>query len=311
MSIGFIGLGKMGSRMAAKLLNDGYDVIVWNRSPEGISNFKFQISNSGYKKEIKVSETIENLVKNLEKPRIIWTMLPAGQATQTMLDQLSNLVDPGDIVINGANEHFSVTEKNYQDFKEKGIRFLGIGVSGGIIAEKEGYPLMVGGDKSAYDEIKPLLESLAKSKGGYAYFGEGGAGHFVKMVHNAIEYGYMQAIGEGFGVLEKSSYNFDLTEIAQLYRKNTLVSGFMMDRTEESLLHDPKLEKLEGIIAESGEATWTIDEAEKNNVAVPVIKESLRFRTRSQVDESIQKSFAARMVAALRNAFGGHAIKKK
>ena len=271
----------------------------------------FQISNSGYKKEIKVSETIENLVKNLEKPRIIWTMLPAGQATQTMLDQLSNLVDPGDIVINGANEHFSVTEKNYQDFKEKGIRFLGIGVSGGIIAEKEGYPLMVGGDKSAYDEIKPLLESLAKSKGGYAYFGEGGAGHFVKMVHNAIEYGYMQAIGEGFGVLEKSSYNFDLTEIAQLYRKNTLVSGFMMDRTEESLLHDPKLEKLEGIIAESGEATWTIDEAEKNNVAVPVIKESLRFRTRSQVDESIQKSFAARMVAALRNAFGGHAIKKK
>jgi 6-phosphogluconate dehydrogenase len=228
-----------------------------------------------------------------------------------MLTQLLNLVEKDDIIINGANEHFSVTEKNYKEFSEKGIRFLGIGVSGGIIAEKEGYPLMVGGDKSAYEEIKPLLESLAKPKGGYAYLGEGGAGHFVKMVHNAIEYGYMQAIGEGFGVLEKSSYNFDLAVIAQLYRKNTLISGFMMDRTEESLLHDPKLSGLEGVIAESGEATWTIEEAKKYDVPVPVIEDSLEFRKQSQIDEKISSSFAARMVAALRNVFGGHVVKRK
>ncbi len=305
MKLGFIGLGKMGSRMATKLIADGHDVIVWNRSKEGVENLKSQISN------LKSAETVEELVKQLGKEKIVWSMLPAGEATQTMLDQLRTLLEPHDIIINGANEHFSITEKNYESFKEKGVRFLGIGVSGGIIAEKEGYPLMVGGDKSAYEDIQPLLESLSKPKGGYAYFGEGGAGHFVKMVHNAIEYGYMQAIGEGFEVLEKSPYKFDLTKVAQLYRKNTLVSGFMMDRTEEALLHDPKLENLTGIIAESGEAKWTIAEAEKDNVAVPVIKESLRFRTLSQVDEHVQKSFAARMVAALRAAFGGHEVKKK
>lgn len=298
MNIGFIGLGKMGSRMVSKLIADGHDVIVWNRSKQATEN-------------LKSADTIENLVNQLQKPRVVWSMLPAGEVTQAMLTQLLQLVDSGDIVINGANEHFSVTEQNYGDFKEKGIRFLGIGVSGGIVASEQGYPLMVGGDTSAYEDIKPVLESLSKPKGGYAYFGEGGAGHFVKMVHNAIEYGYMQAIGEGFEVLEKSPYKFDLTKVAQLYRKNTLISGFMMDRTEEVLLHDPKLEQLDGVIAESGEAKWTIEEAQKDDIAVPVIKESLRFRTLSQVDEKIQKSFAARMVAALRAAFGGHPVTKK
>lgn len=305
MQVGFIGLGKMGSRMAQKLLLEGHDVIVWNRSAEPVQNLKSLFLN------LKSAKTVEELVKNLPKPRVIWSMLPAGDATQGILKQLLQLVEPNDIVINGANEHFSVTEKNYQDFKDKGVRFLGVGVSGGIIAVKDGYPLMVGGDKSAYEHAKPILESLSKPKGGHAYFGEGGAGHFVKMVHNAIEYGYMQSIGEGFEVLEKSPYKFDLTKVAELYRKNTLVSGFMMDRTEEALLHDPKLEHLNGVIAESGEAKWAIEEAEKDDIAIPVIKESLRFRTLSQVDERIQKSFTARMVAALRAAFGGHEVKRK
>lgn len=304
MNIGFIGLGKMGSRMVSKLSADGHDVTVWNRSKEVVENLKSQIPN------LKSKETVEEVINHLGKEKIVWIMLPAGEATQGMLTQLVNLLEPHDIVINGANEHFSITEKNYEDFTAKGVRFLGIGVSGGIVAARDGYPLMVGGDKSAYEHIKPLLETLAAPKGGYAYFGKGGAGHFVKMVHNAIEYGYMQAIGEGFEVLEKSPYKFDLTEVAQLYKKNTLVSGFMMDRTEEALLHDPLLEKLDGVIAESGEAKWTIAEAEKDNIAVPVIKESLRFRTLSQVDEKIQKSFAARLVAALRAAFGGHAVTK-
>jgi 6-phosphogluconate dehydrogenase len=305
MKIGFIGLGKMGSRMVSKLSEDGHEIIVWNRSKEPIEALQSKIPH------LKATETVEEMVKELAGPRIIWLMLPAGEVTQTMLTQLVNLVEPNDIVINGANEHFSVTEKNYREYNEKDIRFLGIGVSGGIIAEKEGYPLMIGGDKSAYEYSKPLLESLAKPKGGYAYVGEGGAGHFVKMVHNAIEYGYMQAIGEGFGVLEKSPYNFDLAEIAQVYRKNTLISGFMMDRTEESLLHDQKLSELEGVIAESGEAKWTIDEAKKHHLPITVIEHSLQFRKQSQTDANIASSFAARMVAALRNAFGGHAVKKK
>ena len=314
MKLGFIGLGKMGSRMVLKLLKEGHEVVVWNRSEAPIQDFQFKIQNAKFKiasQNLKVANSIEKMVTELEKPRVIWSMLPSGDATQQMLDHLALFVSPGDIVINGANEHFSDTEKQYKKFAEKGMRFLGIGVSGGIIAVKDGYPLMVGGDKSAYEYVMPVLDSLAKPKGGYAYFGEGGAGHFVKMVHNAIEYGYMQAIGEGFGVLEKSSYDFDLAEIAQLYRKNTLISGFMMDRTEESLLHDPKLEKLTGVIAQSGEAQWTIDEAKKDGLPIENIEQSLAFRKKSQTDTSIQKSFAARMVAALRNAFGGHAIKKK
>lgn len=304
MQLGFIGLGKMGSRIVSKLLTGGHSVRVWNRSVEPIELLKKE------RKELQTSDSVEALIASLPKPRIVWTMLPAGEATEAMLTQISGSVESGDIVINGANEHFSNTEKHAANFAEKGVRFLGIGVSGGIVAVQEGYPLMVGGDKSAYTEIQPILETLSAPKGGYAYFGEGGAGHFVKMVHNAIEYGYMQAIGEGFEVLEKSPYTFDLSKVAELYRKNTLVSGFMMDRTEEALLHDPKLEKLDGIIAESGEAKWTIEEAAKDDIAVPVIKESLRFRTLSQVDEKIQKSFAARMVAALRAAFGGHAVIK-
>jgi 6-phosphogluconate dehydrogenase len=305
MQIGFIGLGKMGSRMVRKLIADGHAVRVWNRSLEPIELLKQDI------KELETSESVEALVSSLPKPRIVWSMLPAGEATEAMLTQIAAYVEPGDIVINGANEHFTNTEKQYKTFMDKGVRFLGIGVSGGIIAATDGYPLMVGGEKSAFEEVRPLLESLSKPKGGYAYVGGGGAGHFVKMVHNAIEYGYMQAIGEGFGVLEKSPYNFDLAEIAQLYRQNTLISGFMMDRTEEALLHDPKLEGLEGIIAESGEAKWTIEEAKKHDVPIPVIEEALAFRTYSQTNAKIQSSFAARMVAALRNAFGGHAVKKK
>jgi 6-phosphogluconate dehydrogenase len=305
MNVGFIGLGKMGSRMVRKLYKEGHTVRVWNRSLEPIELLKNDI------RELETSDSVEALISSLPKPRVVWSMLPAGEATEAMLTQIAAYVESGDIVINGANEHFTNTEKHFKTFLEKGVRFLGIGVSGGIIASTQGYPLMVGGDKSAYEYVQPILDSLAKPNGGYAYFGEGGAGHFVKMVHNAIEYGYMQAIGEGFGVLEKSQYNLDLAKVAQLYRQNTLISGFMMDRTEEALLHDPKLENLEGVIAESGEAKWTIEEAEKADVPVAVIEKSLAFRKQSQLDPKIQASFAARMVAALRMAFGGHAVKKK
>jgi 6-phosphogluconate dehydrogenase len=184
-------------------------------------------------------------------------------------------------------------------------------VSGGIIAAKNGYPLMVGGSKKAYLKIKPILDSLSKPSGGHQYFGEGGAGHFVKMVHNAIEYGYMQSIGEGFAVLEKSKYKFDLEKVADLYRKNTLISGFMMDRTEEVLKQDLKLKKLTGFIGRaSGETVWTIEEAKRLGINLEIIEASLNYRLRSETDLKIQKSFTARMIAVLRNAFGGHEVKK-
>jgi 6-phosphogluconate dehydrogenase len=339
MKIGIIGLGKMGSRIAQKLYEEGHEVVAWNRSEEVTQNFIAALkslsdfdesSNASVPAKLGIRSasrdlaktssqrtapravtTVKDLVSSLESPRVIWLMLPAGGATQTILDQLQKLLQKGDIVIDGGNAHFQDTEKRYQNFKTLGIEFLGIGVSGGVIAAKNGYPLMVGGSKKAYEFISPILDSLSKPNGGHAFFGEGGAGHFVKMVHNAIEYGYMQSIGEGFAVLEKSEYNFDLEKIANLYKKNTLISGFMMDRTTEVLQKDPKLEGLTGFIGRaSGETVWTVDEAKRIGVDMEIIEASLNYRLRSETDLKIQKSFTARMIAMLRNAFGGHEIKK-
>lgn len=295
MKVGFIGLGKMGSRMVEKLLKEGHEVVAWNRSGH----------------ELKNAETVEELVKSLEKPRVVWSMVPAGEATEDILKELSKFVEIGDIVIDGGNSHFKDTQRRFDSFKKKGIMFLGIGVSGGIIAARDGYPMMIGGDKAAYEFIKPILNSLAKPNGGHEYFGEGGAGHFVKMIHNGIEYGIMQSLGEGFEVLEKAPYKLDLLKVAKLYQKGTLVSGFMLDRTVEALANDPKLSSIVGVIAESGEARWTIDQAKEEEVKVEIIERSLDYRKRSQKDKKIQNSFTAKLVAALRSAFGGHKVTKK
>ncbi|MDP3941068.1 MAG: NADP-dependent phosphogluconate dehydrogenase [bacterium] len=251
------------------------------------------------------------MVQQLEKPRIIWLMLPAGSATQNILDEVIKYVEPGDIVIDGGNAHFNDTERRSKALSARGIGFLGIGVSGGILALENGYPLMVGGDKSAYESITPLLDSLAKPNGGHQYFGTGGAGHFVKMVHNGIEYGMMQAIGEGFGVLQKSPYNFDLLQVAKLYQKRTIVSGFLTDRAADALEKDNKLSNIDGVIATSGEGEWTVEQAKKEAVEVKNIGQSLEFRRRSQTDPEVAKTFAAKMVSALRHEFGGHEVKKK
>ena len=308
MKLGFIGLGKMGSNMVTKLLSEGHDVVVWNRSKEKVDSLLSQKKPSW---KVSATTTVEELVASLDPPRVIWSMLPAGETTQEILNEVEKCVEKGDIAIDGGNAHYPDTQKRWEHFSQKGIRFLGIGVSGGVIAAVEGYPLMAGGDWSAYDEIEPILDSLAKPKGGHEYFGQGGAGHFVKMVHNGIEYGVMQSIGEGFGVLEKSPYNLDLLKVARLYQKNTLNAGFMMQRTIEALEKDPKLSKIEGFIDSSGEGEWTIEEAKKLDVPVDIIEESFKFRQRSQKDKKVSSSFAARMVAALRNAFGGHEVKKK
>ena len=311
MKLGFVGLGRMGSRMVTKLLEEGQEVVVWNRTEEKIENLISKIENSESGKNLIVAESVEDLIKKLAQPRIVWLMLPAGEATEGILSQIANLVGKGDIIINGGNANFSDTQKRYEHFNKMGILFLGVGVSGGIIAVREGYPSMVGGNKKAYDYIKPILDSLAKPNGGHEYFGEGGAGHFVKMVHNGIEYGIMQSIGEGFGVLSKSSYNLDLVKVARLYQKGTLVSGFMMQRTIEALEKDPKLASIEGYIEESGEGRWTVEQAKKLGVPVEVIEKSLEFRVKSRKNPKIAASFAAKLVAAMRAVFGGHEVKKK
>ncbi|HSX08781.1 MAG TPA: decarboxylating 6-phosphogluconate dehydrogenase [Candidatus Saccharimonadales bacterium] len=305
MQIGVIGLGKMGSRVARKLIKEHHEVVVWNRSAQAVETLKSEIP------DLRSFPTIEELIKNLTSPRILWIMLPAGDATDEILQEVSTYVEKDDIVIDAANSKYTDTERHAKTFGKMGVKFLGIGVSGGIVALTEGYPLMVGGDKSAYEYIIPLLDSLSRPNGGHEYFGPGGAGHFVKMVHNGIEYPFMQAIGEGFGVLENSSYNFDLLKIAKLYQKGTLVSGFMIDRTVDALTNDPKLKSIQGIIGSaSGETIWTIEEAKKNGLPIESIEQSHDFRIRSETDKKVQQSFAARMVGALRIAFGGHPVKK-
>lgn len=313
MRLGFIGLGKMGSRMVMKLLSEGHEVVVWNRSKEKIDALKAEAKPDW---KLTPAENVEELVKNAVSdepgPKIIWLMLPAVEVTEQMLGEVKKFVNAGDIVVDGGNSKFTDTQKAYEEFTKDKIEFLGIGVSGGLIAAVDGYPLMVGGSQTAYEYITPILDSLAKPKGGHQYFGQGGAGHFVKMVHNAIEYGVMESIGEGFGLLAQSPYNLDLLKVAQIYTKNTLLSGFMMDRTVEVLEVDPTLEKTEGIIGSaSGETVWAIEEAKKKGLPFEVIEKSAEVRNKSETDTGVQKSVAAKIVAGQRKAFGGHEVEKK
>lgn len=311
MQIGFVGLGKMGTRMAEKLLRDGHTVVGWNRSKDIVEQFQLILQDQKLSEHFLAADDIQSLVAALIPPRIIWAMLPSGEATQSILDELLQVVEEGDIVIDGGNANYRDTQKRSEQFKAKNIKFLGIGVSGGVIAAQRGYPMMVGGDKSAYEMSKPILDTLAKPHGGHTYFGTGGAGHFVKMVHNGIEYGMMQAIGEGFGVLDKAPYELDLIAVAENWQKGTIVSSFLIDRARDALKKDPRLTDIHGEIDATGEGEWTIKQAKEENVPIENIEQSFDFRLRSKKDAAVQKSFAARMVAALRHEFGGHAVKKK
>ena len=302
MKTGFIGLGKMGARMAGKLLDANHEVIVWNRSKDVSEEFKTNNPKA------EVSDSIESLIKSLSSPRIIWIMIPSA-AVEEVLSEVKKYISKGDVVVDGGNSNYKDTQTRFESFEKMGINFLGIGVSGGILAVQNGYPLMAGGSKSGYEIIIPILDSLAKPNGGHEYFGTGGAGHFVKMVHNGIEYVIMQGIGEGFEVLEKSKYNFNLVNVAKLWQKGTIISGFLMDRTKDALEKDSGLKNLTGVIAASGEAQWTVDAAKAEDVPVEIIESSLEYRKRSQTDEKIQKSFTARLIAALRKEFGGHEVK--
>lgn len=310
MKLAFLGLGKMGTRMVEKLLRDGHEVVAWNRTQEIAEEFGAVVTQHGLK-GLEIKQTVKEAVESLETAKFVWCMLPAGEASETVLQEVAGYLQSNDILIDGANAKFEDTERRYKEFSEKGIKYLGIGVSGGVIAEKNGYPLMVGGAKTAYETIIPLLDSLAKPHGGHAYFGTGGAGHFVKMVHNGIEYGMMQAIGEGFGVLEKAPYQYDLFEVAKLWQKGTIVDSFLIDRATDALEKDSRLSNIVGEIDATGEAEWTVEQGKKEGVFVENIEQSLDFRRRSKTDEKVRESFAARMVAALRREFGGHKVKEK
>jgi len=302
----------MGRNIAEKLMSEGHQVVVWNRSREVLERMRVENASFIVQEKLRIVHMLDELRDTLEKPRLVWLMLPAGDATDEVLSQLQEgVVDHGDIVIDGGNSFYEDTQKRFEAFEKKEIKYLGVGVSGGIYGAKNGYPLMVGGNRSAYDYMTVVFDSLAKPNGTHTYLGTGGAGHFVKMVHNGIEYGMMQSIAEGFGILAKSDYHLNLVDIGNNWQRGSIVASFLIYMAVSALIKDHNLDQFDGFIDAKGEGLWTVETAKKFNVPVPVIEQALEFRKRSQYDKGTQDTFVAKMVAALRHEFGGHEIHKE
>jgi 6-phosphogluconate dehydrogenase len=297
MTIGYIGLGKMGKNMVLRLLEQGIDVVAWNRSPEPLD----EVTAAGAQKATDIS----NLVSKLPSPKIVWLMLPAGAPTDEYINILIPLLQKGDLIIDGANSLYIDTLRRAKTLSEKGIRFMDVAVSGGPGGARNGACLMIGGEQADFAEVEAVLKVIA-APSAYAYLGPVGAGHFAKMVHNGIEYGMMQAIGEGAAVLQKSDFNFDLAQVFRIYNTRSVIESRLVGWAQEALAENPTLAGLSSTIAHSGEGEWTVDAAKALGVPVPIIEESLNVRKNSSTDGD---SFRNKVVTALRGKFGGHATK--
>ena len=297
MKLTMIGLGRMGMNMAKRLLKGGHQVVAYNRSPEKTNQLVEDGAIGAY--------SLYEVAENLSTPRIVWVMLPAGQAVDDHIHQLKDLLSPGDIVIDGGNTYYKDDIRRAKLLDGKGIRFMDVGVSGGIWGLKIGYCMMIGGDKETFKQLEPIFKTLAPEEG-YLYCGATGAGHFVKMVHNGIEYGMMQAYGEGFEILEASDYSesFNYAEIAHLWNQGSVVRSWLLELAEEAFRKNAKLTNIKGYVEDSGEGRWTIQQALDSGVPANVITLSLLRRFRSRQEDP----FTDRVLAALRREFGGHAV---
>lgn len=298
MKIGFIGLGKMGFNMIQRLINNGHDVVVWDKDSEQI--------NEAARKGAKSSESIEDLVKKLPEIKVIWLMVPSGKPVDENIDLLSKFLKPNDIIIDGGNSFWRDSQRRSSKLAEKEISFIDCGTSGGVWGLQNGYCLMYGGNEKATNYVEPIFKSLAPDNG-YVYCGQSGTGHLVKMVHNGIEYGMMQAYAEGFEILQKSPYDINLTKVADTWQHGSVIRSWLLELAVNYFEEDPKLEKLKGYVQDSGEGRWTVQTAMDFEVPAHVITASLYTRFQSRQDDS----FAMRVLAALRNQFGGHAVKSK
>lgn len=294
MQIGLIGLGRMGMNMARRWIASKHQVVVYNRSADKVQ----QIVKEG----AVGSTSLEAFVKNLKTPRIVWLMLPTGAPLEEHIQSLSALLSPGDIIVDGGNSYFKDDIRHTEELKKKGIKYLDAGVSGGIWGLKLGYCTMVGGEEADFKYMEPLLKDLAP-KDGYLYCGPSGAGHFVKMVHNGIEYGMMQAYGEGFEILQASQYKPDLSKVSQLWNQGSVVRSWLLELAAEAFKEDKNLQDIPGYVQDSGEGRWTVLQAVESGVAAPVITLSLFQRFASRQKEL----FSNKVLAALRAKFGGHA----
>ncbi len=297
LRLGMVGLGRMGGSMTVRLIRHGHRVVGYARSEPS----RRKAATQG----AEVAESLAELVKMLDPPRIVWVMVPAGDPTEQVVTELGELLEEGDVVVDGGNSLFRDSLRRGAELSRRGIRFVDAGVSGGVWGLKEGYCMMLGGDPEALERLRPALDALAPEDG-WAHVGPNGAGHFVKMVHNGIEYGLLQAYGEGFEILESSVYDLDLHRIAELWRHGAVVRSWLLDLLARALQEDPGLREVAGYVEDSGEGRWTVLTAIDQEVPAPVTALSLFARFASRQEDS----FAAKVIAALRHEFGGHAVKE-
>lgn len=299
MKIGFIGLGKMGANMAKRLIKDNHEVFGYDP--------KEQVRKEIEKEGIDTADSLESLIEQLGSQKIVWVMVPAGKITQEVIEKISSLLDAEDIIIDGGNSNYKDTMNRAVVLKEKGIYLLDAGTSGGVWGLKVGYCLMIGGEKKAFDIVEPVFNTLAPEDG-YAYIGPSGSGHFVKMIHNGIEYAMLQAYGEGFEIIKaKKEFNIDLGLLAKLWNRGSVIRSWLLELAEDAFTNDPHLDKITDYVEDSGEGRWTVAEAIDEDVPAPIITLSLLERFRSRQKES----FSAKVIAALRKEFGGHEVKEK
>lgn len=295
MQLGMIGLGKMGANMTTRLLRGGHQVVVYDRSEDAIKHAASEGATA--------SSSLKDMVAKLTPPRAVWVMVPSGAATESTIAELIGLLSKGDVLIDGGNSNWKDDLTHAEKCKAAGIEFIDAGTSGGVWGLQNGYCLMVGGEPSAVKKVEPVFLTLAPENG-YAHVGPVGAGHFSKMVHNGIEYGLLAAYGEGFEILEKSPFKYDLHQLAELWLHGSVVRSWLLELAEIAFREDPTLSKVKGYVDDSGEGRWTVQAAIDENVPAPVITLSLLSRFVSRQDES----YSAKVIAALRNQFGGHAI---
>ncbi len=301
MELAMIGLGKMGLNMATRLVRGGHRVVGFARSEESIQ--------AAIKNGAEGAHSLEEVVKMLKTPRVVWTMIPAGPITDDTIQMLSNLLSKGDIVIDGGNSNYKDSIRHAELLESKGIEFLDSGTSGGVWGLNEGYSLMIGGKAEVVEKMRPIFETLAPAADkGWGRVGPHGAGHFVKMIHNGIEYGMMQALAEGFNIMKaKKEFDLNLDEIAEIWRYGSVVRSWLLDLTALALKDDPTLSDIQPWVEDSGEGRWTVAEAIDHDVPAPIITLALQMRFVSRDDEN----YSARLLAAMRNQFGGHAVKKE
>ncbi len=295
MDIGMVGLGRMGANMTQRLLNGAHRVVVTDLSADAVQ--------ASVAAGAVGATSLADLVSKLPPRRAIWMMVPSGAPVQSTIDTLAPLLTKGDVLIDGGNSNYHDSMARAESVATTGIEYLDAGTSGGIWGLKEGFCLMVGGTDSAFAHLEPALKTLAPEKG-YAHVGPSGAGHFVKMIHNGIEYGMMAAYGEGFELLQRSKFDLDLPQVSALWNRGSVVRSWLLELAERAFEKDPQLESIRGYVQDSGEGRWTVLEALDQSVPAPIITLSLMRRFESRQDES----FSAKVQAALRNEFGGHAV---